>query len=57
MAALSASRFNRPLARFAEQLKSRGKPAKVVLVAVMRKLIVLANTLITQNRLWTPQPA
>lgn len=57
MAALSASRFNRPLARFAEQLKSRGKPAKVVLVAVMRKLIVLANTLITQNRLWTPQAA
>lgn len=56
MAALSASRHNPDLARFAERLKKVGKPNKVVLVAVMRKLIVLANTLITQNRIWTPNP-
>ncbi|MGO7043497.1 IS110 family transposase [Rhizobium acaciae] len=56
MAALSASRHNPDLARFAERLKKVGKPNKVVLVAVMRKLIVLANTLIAKNRIWTPNP-
>lgn len=54
MAALSASRFNPDLAAFAERLKAKGKRAKVILVAVMRKLVVLANTLVAQNRLWTP---
>jgi len=54
MAALSASRYNPALAAFAKTLKAAGKPAKVILVAVMRKLLVLANTLLTQNRLWTP---
>lgn len=54
MAALSASRHNPDLAAFATRLTKAGKRPKVVLVAVMRKLIVLANTLITQNRLWSP---
>jgi transposase len=56
MAALSASRHNRDLASFAKRLRSAGKPAKIVLTAVMRKLVVLANTLITQNRAWSPTP-
>jgi transposase len=56
MAALSASRYNPALASFAARLKAAGKPAKLVLVAVMRKLVVLANTLIAENRLWTPNP-
>jgi transposase len=54
MAALSASRFNPDLAAFAGRLESNGKKAKVILVAVMRKLVVLANTLVAQNRLWSP---
>lgn len=54
MAALSARRHNPDLATFAKRLQRAGKCAKVILVAVMRKLIVLANTLITQNRLWSP---
>jgi transposase len=54
MAALSASRCNPALSRFAKILKAAGKPPKVVLVAIMRKLLVLANTLLTQNRLWSP---
>lgn len=54
MAALSARRFNPDLAAFADRLKTRGKPPKLVLAAVMRKLIVLANTLINQNRLCSP---
>lgn len=55
MAALSACRHNPSLASFAKTLKDAGKPPKVVLVAVMRKLVVLANTLLTQNRLWSPK--
>ncbi|MGK0493389.1 MAG: hypothetical protein ACJASD_003638, partial [Sphingomonas echinoides] len=30
-----------------------GKPAKLALAAVARKIVVLANTLITENRHWT----
>jgi transposase len=54
MASLSASRFNPDLAAFAARLEKLGKEGKVILTAVMRKLVVLANTLITQNRLWSP---
>ena len=54
MACLSASQHNPDLTAFANRLRQAGKPAKLVLVAVMRKLIVLANTLITQDRLWSP---
>jgi len=36
-------------------LVSRGKEPKVALTAVMRKLIILANTLIAENRKWQPQ--
>jgi transposase len=54
MAALSAASHNPGLTAFAKRLRQAGKPAKVVLVAVMRKLIILANTLINQNRLWSP---
>jgi transposase len=56
MAALSASRGKSHLAAFATRLRAAGKPTKVILVAVMRKLVVLANTLIAQNRMWTPNP-
>jgi transposase len=54
MAALSAASHNADLAAFSRRLRQAGKPAKLVLVAVMRKLVILANTLINQNRLWTP---
>jgi transposase len=32
------------------QLKKAGKPPKVAITAIMRKLIILANTLIKNNR-------
>lgn len=54
MAALSAASHNADLATFSRRLRQAGKPAKVVLVAIMRKLIILANTLLAQNRLWSP---
>ena len=56
MAALAAARFNPDLKCFYTRLRAAGKPAKLALTAVMRKLVVLANTLITQNRTWTHSP-
>jgi len=46
MAALVASRFNPILKAFYDRLVAAGKPKKVALVAVMRKLIVLLNHLL-----------
>lgn len=43
MAALVAARSNRQLKTFYQRLRAAGKPAKVALTAVMRKLIVLMN--------------
>lgn len=37
-----------------KRLIQKGKPPKVALTAIMRKLIILANTLITENRRWEP---
>jgi transposase len=31
-----------------------GKPAKVAIVAIMRKLLILANALIRDKRKWSP---
>ncbi|MCP3970849.1 MAG: IS110 family transposase [Rhodobacteraceae bacterium] len=55
MAALAASRNRGPLAAFYARLVDAGKKPKVALTAVMRKLIILANTLIRENRLWLPE--
>ncbi len=52
-AALSAARFNPDLKGFYSRLRDAGKKPKVALVAVMRKLVVLANTLLKEDRLWT----
>jgi len=53
-AALSASRHNPVLSAFAQKLKEKGKPHKLVIIAVARRLIVIANTLIAKNTLWKP---
>jgi transposase len=44
MAALVASRYHPSLKLFYQHLRQRGKPAKVALAALMRKLIILSNT-------------
>jgi transposase len=54
MAAVAAARHNPPLKAFYDRLISQGKSAKVALTAVMRKLVILANSLVAQDRLWTP---
>jgi len=48
MAALSAVRSNRILRAFYENLTGRGKPHKVALTAVMRKLVCLANRILAK---------
>jgi transposase len=48
MAALCAARFNPVLAAFYQRLRQAGKPNKVCIVAVMRKLLVLLNRLIAE---------
>ena len=50
--ALSAVRFNPDLKAVYDRLRAKGKPAKVALVAVMRKLVILANVLVRDDRTW-----
>jgi len=57
MAALSAARFNPDLVAFNQRLRHNGKPPKVALIAVARKLIGLANTLVREDRTWSAQHA
>jgi transposase len=57
MPALVAMRFNPDLAAKYRQLVDAGKPAKVAIAAIMRKLIVLANALLKANRNWQPKAA
>ncbi len=52
MAALVASRFNPVFKEFYERLIGKGKPAKVALVAVMRKMLVTLNAMIRDNVFW-----
>lgn len=52
MATLSAIRCNPVLRRFAERLRAAGKPAKVVIVAAMHKLLTLLNVMLRENLRW-----
>ena len=54
MPALAAIRCNPGLRAKYRQLRGLGKPPKVALTAVMRKLLLLANALLEQNRSWLP---
>ena len=54
MAALAAARHNPDLATFYKRLRDNGKKPKLALTAVMRKLVILANSLIKEDRKWTP---
>ena len=51
-AALSAARFNPQLASVYKRLRQAGKKPKIAITALMRKLVVLANTLIREDRPW-----
>jgi len=57
MPALVAARFNPDMKARYQAMRKAGKPAKVALTAIMRKLIELANALIKKDRKWEPRPA
>ena len=57
MPALVAMRFNPDLKAKYDQFVAAGKPAKVAITAIMRKLIVLANALLSANRKWAQKTA
>jgi len=57
IAALAASRFDPGLRAFAQRLHAAGKPPKVTLAAVMRKLIEAANLVLARGTPWVPNPA
>jgi transposase len=52
MATLTAIQHNATIKRFAERLRENGKRGKVVIVACMRKLLVILNTMIKDNSPW-----
>ena len=57
MPALVAARFNPDLKRKYQAMIAAGKPPKVALTALMRKLIELANALVQNDRNWRPKEA
>jgi len=54
MAALSAVQYNPPLKAFYNRLLMKGKTKKVALVACMRKLLTVANSMLRNNTEWNP---
>lgn len=57
MATLTAIRFNETIRAFHTQLIARGKPAKVAIVACMRKLLIILNVMLKTNQPWNPNIA
>jgi transposase len=57
MAAISAIRCNDTIKAFAERLKKAGKPPKVVIVACMRKLLIIMNSMLKNNTPWITKNA
>jgi transposase len=57
MATLSAARYNPVLAAFYRRLRAAGKAVKVARVAVARKLLVIVNAMLRDDRAWAPEPA
>lgn len=57
IAALAARRCDPTLRAFGERLEAAGKPPKVVLVAIMRKLVEAANIVLARGTAWEPLQA
>lgn len=54
-AALVASHHNPVLKTFADRLRDAGKPHKVIVTAVARKLVTIVNALIKSGQKWSAQ--
>jgi transposase len=57
MAALSSARYNLALKTHHNRLAAANKKPKVVIVAVMRKMITILNAMLRDNTAWQPRPA
>ena len=55
-AALAAASHNPVLKPVAQALKIRGKPHKLVIVAIARRLVTIANAILKTGIPWQPQP-
>ena len=55
MGALTAKRCNPVIRDLYERLIARGKPHKVALVACMRKMLTILNTMAKHNVHWQPK--
>jgi transposase len=55
MAAHSARRFNPQIKAMGDRLAAAGKPPKVILVACMRKLLIILNAIVKTGLPWNPQ--
>lgn len=56
-AALVAAHHNPTLKAFAQRLRKAGKPHKVIITAVARKLATIANALCRSRKPWAAQAA
>lgn len=57
MATISAIQWNDTIKSFADRLKKTGKPPKVVIVACMRKLLTIMNSMLKNNTPWNAKVA
>jgi len=55
MAAMVAARHNPALKTFRDKLIAAGKPKLVALIAVARKLLIVLNAILRDNRPWQPK--
>ena len=55
LAALVASHHNPHLKIFADRLRDAGKPQKVIITAVVRKLVTIVNALLKSQQNWSAQ--
>jgi transposase len=57
MSVMAGIRYNDQIQSFYRRLQEQGKPAKVALVACMRKLLTILNAVIRDHTSWQPQSA
>ncbi|WP_257166282.1 transposase [Bradyrhizobium sp. SRS-191] len=53
----AATQHNPILKAYYERLTAKGKEPKVALIACMRKLIIILNTMIARGEKWNPKPS
>lgn len=55
MGAIAATRHNPVIRALYQRLRTAGKPAKVALVACMRKLLIILNAMLHNQSRWNPE--